>query len=61
MTNTVGLDVGDLKLEASDNWEQTTQTTWLQSVQISVDPGQMVRFLLISYPCFWFHISVRAR
>jgi hypothetical protein len=61
MTDTVGLDVGVLKLEGSANWEQTKQTTWSQAVQISVEPGQMVRFLLISYPFFWFHIFVRAR
>ena len=52
MENTVGLNVGSLKLEGSANWEQTDKTMWSQSVQISVDPGLIVRFLLISYP-FW--------
>jgi hypothetical protein len=63
VTDTIGLDVGDLRLGTSYNWNKTEQTKWSQSVQISVNPGQMVRFLLsiISYPIFFGFIFPSGR
>jgi hypothetical protein len=44
----VGIDIGigfkkDLDLGVVGNWSQSTETTYSQSITITVDPGQQVR------------------
>jgi len=39
-TLTLGFNLGDLKIEASETWKHSTTQTFSQSIAITVDPGQ---------------------